>query len=286
MDFVTKLPRTPSGYDIIWVIVDRLTKSAHFLPMRENDPMNKLAKLYLKKVVTRHEIPGSIICDCDLRFTSNFWRSFQKAMGTRLDMSTTYHPQTDGQSERTIQTLEDMLQACVIDFRNGWERHLSLIEFLYNNSYHTSIKATPFEALYSQKCRSPVCWAEGRRKGLSRRSKSSISSDSSNSRFEGEFILLNKIGGGEVFSGGGEEKNCKVDSIVGGKKEMTEMSSRAGHVRAKALVVNAGRGANDKGKLVDENMIVLRMRIKELEMEEMGDVRELDEMGEKVLPRL
>ncbi|GKA56368.1 putative reverse transcriptase domain-containing protein [Tanacetum coccineum] len=160
MDFITKLPRTSSGYDTIWVIVDRLTKSAHFLPMRENDSMDKLTRLYLKEVVTRHGIPVSIICDRDGRFTSNFWRSFQKALGTRLDMSTAYHPQTDGQSERTIQTLEDMLRACVIDFGNGWDRHLPLIEFSYNNSYHTSIKAAPFEALYGRKFRSPVCWAE------------------------------------------------------------------------------------------------------------------------------
>ncbi|GJW01999.1 putative reverse transcriptase domain-containing protein [Tanacetum coccineum] len=160
MDFFTKLPRTQTGNDTIWVIVDRLTKSAYFLPMRENDPMDKLARLYLKEVVTRHGIPVSIICDRDPRFTSNFWRSYQKAMGTQLDMSTAYHPQTDGQSERTIQTLEDMLRACVIDFGNGWERHLPLIEFSYNNSYHASIKAAPFEALYGRKCRSPVCWAE------------------------------------------------------------------------------------------------------------------------------
>ncbi|GJZ37726.1 putative reverse transcriptase domain-containing protein [Tanacetum coccineum] len=160
MDFVTKLPRTQRGNDTIWVIVDRLTKSAHFLPMRETDPMDKLARLYLKEVVTRHGIPVSIICDRDPRFASNFWRSFQKALGTRLDMSTAYHPETDGQSERTIQTLEDMLRACVIDFGNGWEGHLPLIEFSYNNSYHASIKAAPFEALYGRKCRSPVCWAE------------------------------------------------------------------------------------------------------------------------------
>ncbi|GKB61144.1 putative reverse transcriptase domain-containing protein [Tanacetum coccineum] len=160
MDFVTKLPKTQSGNNPIWVIVDRLTKSAHFLPMRETDPMDKLARLYLKEVVTRHGIPVSIICDRDPRFASNFLRSFQKAMGTRLDMSTAYHPETNGQSERTIQTLEDMLHACVIDFGNGWERHLPLIEFSYNNSYHASIKAAPFEALYDRKCRSPVCWAE------------------------------------------------------------------------------------------------------------------------------
>ncbi|GJY79726.1 putative reverse transcriptase domain-containing protein, partial [Tanacetum coccineum] len=108
MDFVTKLPKTSQGYDTIWVIVDRLTKSAIFTPMRETDPLDKLARLYLKEVVTRHGIPVSIICDRDPRFASNFWRSLQNALGTNLDMSTAYHPQTDGQSERTIQTLEDM----------------------------------------------------------------------------------------------------------------------------------------------------------------------------------
>ncbi|GJR01965.1 putative reverse transcriptase domain-containing protein [Tanacetum coccineum] len=157
MDFVTKLPKTSSGYDTIWVIIDRLTKSAHFLPIRENDSMDKLARLYLKEVVTRHGIPVSIIYDRDLRFTSNLWRAYQKAMGTHLDMSMAYHPQTDRKSERTIQTLEDMLRGCVIDFGNGWEIHLSLIEFSYNNSYHASIKDVPFEALYGRKCRSPVC---------------------------------------------------------------------------------------------------------------------------------
>ncbi|GJR27734.1 reverse transcriptase domain-containing protein [Tanacetum coccineum] len=160
MDFVTKLPKSSQGYDTIWVIVDRLTKSAIFIPMKETDPLEKLARLYLKEVVTRHGIPVSIICDRDPRFASNFWRSLQKALGTSLDMSTAYHPQTDGQSERTIQTLEDMLRACVIDFGNGWVKHLPLVEFSYNNSYHASIKAAPFEALYGRKCRSPVCWAE------------------------------------------------------------------------------------------------------------------------------
>ncbi|GJW75713.1 putative reverse transcriptase domain-containing protein [Tanacetum coccineum] len=160
MDFVTKLPRTANGYDTIWVIVDRLTKSAHFLPMRENDPMEKLMKLYMKEVVTRHGVPVSIISDRDGRFTSLFWQALHKALGTRLDMSMAYHPETDGQSERTIQTLEDMLRACVLDFGKNWDRHLPLVEFSYNNSYHTSIKAAPFEALYGRKCRSPVCWAE------------------------------------------------------------------------------------------------------------------------------
>ncbi|GKE18569.1 reverse transcriptase domain-containing protein, partial [Tanacetum coccineum] len=156
MDFVTKLPKSSQGYDTIWVIVDRLTKSAIFIPMKETDPLEKLARMYLKEVVTRHGIPVSIICDRDPRFASNFWRSLQKALGTSLDMSTAYHPQTDGQSERTIQTLEDMLRACVIDFGNGWVKHLPLVEFLYNNSYHASIKAAPFEALYGRKCRSRI----------------------------------------------------------------------------------------------------------------------------------
>ncbi|GJY22795.1 putative reverse transcriptase domain-containing protein, partial [Tanacetum coccineum] len=111
----------------------------------------------LLEVVTRHGIPVSIICDRDPRFASNFWKTLQNALGTNLDMSTAYHPQTDGQSERTIQTLEDMLRACAIDFGKGWVNHLPLVEFSYNNSYHASIKAAPFEALYGRKCRSPVC---------------------------------------------------------------------------------------------------------------------------------
>ncbi|GJZ71042.1 putative reverse transcriptase domain-containing protein [Tanacetum coccineum] len=124
MDFVTKLPKSSQGYDTIWVIVDRLTKSAIFTPMRETDHLDKLARMYLKEVVTRHGIPVSIICDHDPRFTSNFWRSLQNALGTNLGMKTAYHPQTDGQSERTIQTLEDMLRACAIDFGKGWVNHL------------------------------------------------------------------------------------------------------------------------------------------------------------------
>ncbi|GKA19245.1 putative reverse transcriptase domain-containing protein [Tanacetum coccineum] len=152
--------RPSAGFDSIWVIVDRLTKSAHFLPMRETDSTEKLTRLYMKEIVARHGIPVSIISDRDSHFTSRVWQSLHKALGTQLNLSTAYHPQTDGQSERTIQTLEDMLRACVIDFGNGWDRHLPLVEFSYNNSYHTSIKAAPFEALYGRKCRSPVCWAE------------------------------------------------------------------------------------------------------------------------------
>ncbi|GJU42132.1 reverse transcriptase domain-containing protein [Tanacetum coccineum] len=160
MDFVTKLPRTSSGHDTIWVIVDRLTKSAHFLPMREDYKMERLARLYLNEIVARHGVPISIISDRDSRFTSRFWQSMQEALGTRLDMSTAYHPQTDGQSERTIQTLEDMLRACVLDFEGSWDVHLPLVEFSYNNSYHSSLRCAPFEALYGRKCRSPILWAE------------------------------------------------------------------------------------------------------------------------------
>ncbi|GJT37051.1 reverse transcriptase domain-containing protein [Tanacetum coccineum] len=160
MDFVTKLPRTSSGHDTIWVIVDRLTKSAHFLPMREDYKMERLARLYLNEIVARHGVPISIISDRDSRFTSRFWQSMQEALGTRLDMSTAYHPQTDGQSERNIQTLEDMLRACVLDFGGSWDVHLPLVEFSYNNSYHSSVRCAPFEALYGRKCRSPILWAE------------------------------------------------------------------------------------------------------------------------------
>ncbi|GJQ93775.1 putative reverse transcriptase domain-containing protein [Tanacetum coccineum] len=150
MDFITKLPKSSQGYDTIWEIIDRLTKSAIFVSMRETDPIKKLARMYLKEVVTRHGILVSIICDHNPRFASNFCRSLQKALCTSLDMSNAYHPQTDRQSERTIQTLEDMLRACVFEFGNGWVKHLPLVEFSYNNSYHASTKAAPFEVLYSK----------------------------------------------------------------------------------------------------------------------------------------
>ncbi|KAI3680701.1 hypothetical protein L6452_35475 [Arctium lappa] len=160
MDLVTGLPRSPKGHDAIWVIVDRLTKSAHFLPIKETYSLETLARLYIDEIVTRHGVPSSIVSERDARFTSTFWRSLQRELGSQLKLSTAYHPQTDGQSERTIQTLEDMLRACVIDFKGSWEIHLPLIEFSYNNSYHASIQAAPFEALYGRKCRTPLCWNE------------------------------------------------------------------------------------------------------------------------------
>ncbi|GJT38591.1 putative reverse transcriptase domain-containing protein [Tanacetum coccineum] len=126
MDFITKLPKTLNRHDTIWVIVDRLTKSAHFIPTRETDSMETLIRLYIKEIVSWHKVPISIISDRDSHFTSRFWQSLQSAL----------------------------------DFGKGWEKHLPLVEFSYNKIYHTSIKATPFEALYGQKCKSPVCWAE------------------------------------------------------------------------------------------------------------------------------
>ncbi|GKA37994.1 putative reverse transcriptase domain-containing protein [Tanacetum coccineum] len=131
-----------------------------FIPTRETDSIETLTRLYIKEIVSWHGVPISIISNHDSHFTFRSWQSLQSALGTQLDMSMTYHPKTDRQSERTIQALKDMLRACVIDFGKGWERHLPLVEFSYNNSYHASIKAAPFEALYGRKCRSPICWAK------------------------------------------------------------------------------------------------------------------------------
>nr|GEU96410.1 putative reverse transcriptase domain-containing protein [Tanacetum cinerariifolium] len=143
MDFVTGLPRTPSGYDSIWVIVDQLTKSAHFLSKKKTGSIEKLAELYLKEIVCKHGVPVSVISDRDSLFTLRFWVFLQKALGTQLDLSTAYHLETD-----------------------GWDKHLPLVEFSYNNSYHASIKVAPFEALYGRKCMSPICWNEVRESQL------------------------------------------------------------------------------------------------------------------------
>ncbi|GJZ50902.1 putative reverse transcriptase domain-containing protein [Tanacetum coccineum] len=137
-----------------------IVSAAHFLPMLEDYKMERLARLYLNEIVNRHGVPISIISDRDSRFTSRLWQSMQEALGTRLDISMAYHPQTDGQSEHTIQTLEDMLRACVLNFRGSWNVHLPLVEFSYNNSYHFSVRCAPFEALYGRKFCSPIMWAE------------------------------------------------------------------------------------------------------------------------------
>ncbi|GAU51456.1 hypothetical protein TSUD_413530 [Trifolium subterraneum] len=158
--------RCIKGEDSIWVIVDRLTKSAHFIAVKSTYKASRYAEIFLEEIVKLHGIPLSIVSDRDPTFTSHFWRAFQKAMGTRLRMSTSNHPQTDGQSERTIQTLEDMLRACVLEDGGNWSKHLHLVEFAYNNSYHASIGMAPYEALYGRKCRTPLCWTEVGDKGV------------------------------------------------------------------------------------------------------------------------
>ena len=160
MDFVVGLPKTRKGYDSIWVIVDRLTKSAHFLPVQTTYTVAQYDQLYIQHIVSLHGVPVSIVSDRGTQFTSRFWQKLQEAMGTQLDFSTAFHPQTDGQSERTIQTLEDMLRMCVLDFKGSWDQYLPLVEFAYNNSYHSSIGMAPYEALYGRRCRSPLCWTE------------------------------------------------------------------------------------------------------------------------------
>ena len=160
MDFVVGLPLTGRKHDSVWVVVDRLTKSAHFLSVRTDYSLDKLAELYIKEIVRLHGIPISIISERDPRFTSRFWGKLQEALGTRLNFSTAFQPQTDGQSERVIQIMEDMLRSCVIDYEGSWDRHIPLVEFVYNNSFQSSIGMAPYEALYGRKCRTPLCWTE------------------------------------------------------------------------------------------------------------------------------
>ena len=157
MNFVFKLPRTQRRHDGIWVIVDRLTKSAHFLAVKETFSLQRLAELFIREIVRLHGVPVSIVSNRNACFTSKFWRSLQQALGTKLHFSTAFHPQTDGQSERTIQTLEDMLRSCVMQFKGNWDSHLPLVEFTYNNTFHSSIGMAPFEALYGKDCRTPLC---------------------------------------------------------------------------------------------------------------------------------
>ena len=140
--------------------MDRYTKSAHLLPVRTTYTVDQYADLYVREIVRLHGASRSIVSDRDPTFTSKLWGSLQKAMGTQLKFSTAYHPQTDGQYERTIQILEDMLRACVLDFGGTWSKYLPLIEFSYNNSYQSTIGVAPYEMLYGRKCRSPIHWDE------------------------------------------------------------------------------------------------------------------------------
>ena len=166
MDFIEGLPRTPTGHDSIWVIVDRLTKVAHFIPITKGTPAVKLAELYQKEIVRLHGIPQVITTDRDSLFTSHYWGELHRALGTKLQFSTAFHPQTDGQTERVNQVLEDMLRMCILDFGGTWEKHLPLVEFAYNNSYQATICMAPYEALYGRRCRSPIHWHEPGEKKL------------------------------------------------------------------------------------------------------------------------
>ena len=150
MYFVCGLSRTTKGNNMIWVLVDRLTKSAHFIPVKDTWNKHQLALAYRQQMVRHHEVLRDIVSDRDARFLSNFWQKLQDSLGTELRMSATYHLATNGQTKRTIQTLEDMLQAFVLDFWGSWDDKLDMIELSYNNSYHSSIGM----ALYG---RSPVC---------------------------------------------------------------------------------------------------------------------------------
>nr|AAV31273.1 putative polyprotein [Oryza sativa Japonica Group]AAV31377.1 putative polyprotein [Oryza sativa Japonica Group] len=158
MDFITGLPRTSAGHDSIWVVVDRLIKVAHFIPVKTTYTGNKLAELYMARVVCLHGVPKKIVSDRGSQFTWKFWQKLQVEMGTRLNFSTAYHPQTDGQTERVNQILEDMLRACVLDFGGSWDKNLPYAEFSYNNSYQASLQMAPYEALYGRKCRTPLLW--------------------------------------------------------------------------------------------------------------------------------
>ena len=156
MDFVARLPPT-KDHESIWVIVDRLTKSAHFIPMKMRGPMDILAHKCIDGIVKLHGIPYSIVSDRDMRFVGRFWVILQEALGTTLCFNTAYRPQTDGQTEWMNQTMEDMLRACVLDFGKYWENSIHFCEFSYN-SYHSSIKMAPFEALYGRKYKTLICW--------------------------------------------------------------------------------------------------------------------------------
>ncbi|WVZ71519.1 hypothetical protein U9M48_020095 [Paspalum notatum var. saurae] len=166
MDFIVGLPRTQSGFDSIWVVVDRLTKVAHFIPVKTTYSGAKLAELYMSRIVCLHGVPKKIVSDRGTQFTSHFWKRLHESMGTKLNFSSAYHPQTDGQTKRTNQILEDMLRACAIQYGASWDKSLPYAEFSYNNSYQASIKMSHFQALYGRRCRTPLHWDQPREKQL------------------------------------------------------------------------------------------------------------------------
>jgi hypothetical protein len=160
MEFIVGLPRTAKGYDSIWVIVDRLTKIAHFMLVKTDHPVAVYAQLYIAHILSLHGVPKTIVSDRGLQFVAKFWEALHKSLGTKLLHSSAYHPQTSGQTERVNQILEDMLRACVLEFPQKWDDCLPLAEFSYNNSYQESIKMAPFEALFGRRCHTPLNWSE------------------------------------------------------------------------------------------------------------------------------
>jgi hypothetical protein len=151
MDFITGLPRTRKQHDSIMVVVDKLTKAAHFIPLKTTHGAADVADIFLKEVARLHGIPKTIVSDRDPKFTSNFWKGLFKGFRTNLNFSTAYHPESDGQTERVNRVIEDMLRMYVMDKPSRWEDYLHLVEFAYNNGYHASLKMSPFEALYGRK---------------------------------------------------------------------------------------------------------------------------------------
>jgi hypothetical protein len=160
MDFIVGLPRTQAGYDSIWVIVDRLTKVAHFIPMKTTYSGDKLAELYMSRIICLHGVPKKIVLDRGSQFTSKFWEKLHESMDTKLNFSSAYHPQTNRQTERTNQILEDMLRACALKYGKSWDKSLPYAEFSYNNSYQASIEMAPYETLYGRQCRTPLFWSQ------------------------------------------------------------------------------------------------------------------------------
>jgi hypothetical protein len=156
MDFIVRLPRTAKGYDSIWVIIDRLTKIAHFLLVKVKYPVIAYVELYIARILSLHGVPKTIVPDRGPQFVSKLWEELHKSLGTKLLHSSSYHPQTSGQTKRVNQILEDMLRACVLEFPQKWDDCLPLAEFSYNNSYQESIKMAPFEALYGRRCCTPL----------------------------------------------------------------------------------------------------------------------------------
>jgi transposase InsO family protein len=158
MDFLVGLPRTHTGYDSIWVVVDRLAKAAHFIPVKTTYNSAVLVELYMSWIVCLHGVPNKIVSNRGTQFTSHFLQQLHDALGTHLKFSLAYHPQTDGQIGRTNQILEDMLRACALQDKIGWDKRLLYAEFSYNNSYQASLYMSPFEALYGTNCRTPLHW--------------------------------------------------------------------------------------------------------------------------------